>query len=79
MLNLEVLSAYKQSLVRAKDFNGPLGADIVNIPVKTRGQFEYCRKHKIEVFCRTVRYEDNHERTLYFVPMTFEQALFGLR
>ena len=65
--------ALKNSEVRAKEFEGPIGQNIVTIPVRNKAQFEYCLANGIEVFERVIERE-HFIRHFYFFYITFEQA-----
>ena len=65
--------ALKDSEVRAKEFEGPVGQNIITIPVRNKAQFEYCVSNGIEVFEREI-VNNGYNRRFYFFYITFEQA-----
>ena len=65
--------ALKNSEVRAKEFEGPNGHNVIVVPVRNKAQFEYCRANGIEVFERIIKRE-HFIRHFYFFFITFEQA-----
>jgi len=66
--------ALKNSETKAKEFEGPIGQNIITIPVRNKAQYEYCVSNGIEVFEREIRVNDGYIRHFYFFYITFEQA-----
>ena len=65
---------FKKSQVKADVFEGPIGQNIICVPVRNQAQFEYCRANGIEVFEKIFRM-NGFERHIYCFYITFEQAV----
>ena len=67
---------FKSSQVKAKEFMGPIGHNIIRVPVRNRAQFEYCRSKGIEVFETEFRLPNGEIMKQFCFYITFEQAAY---
>lgn len=66
--------AFKNSQKKAEFFEGPIGQNIVCVPVRNQAQFDYCKAKGIEVFESLKKLPNGNILKLYCFYITFEQA-----
>jgi len=70
----QCFEAFKDSQVKAEEFMGPVGPNIVRVPVRNHAQFEYCRSKGIEVYENEIRFPNGEIMKRFCFYITFEQA-----